>query len=138
MEKCRTSNGALRNSSIDWMLLQRLPIQKHTKPSVTEKRQNKAECMTWNITRFEFVKKTRMSNPVESLGYIKYYSMIALYLVNTLLALPDITIKRSTAGREDLKPYCKSERKPHFSRLTGLLFIHFTKILLTTKRRRRW
>ena len=36
---CRTKNGALRISSISWTFsLQRVPIQNHSKPPITEKR----------------------------------------------------------------------------------------------------
>ena len=33
-----------------------------------------AKYLTWYSIRFKFVKKTRMSNPVKNLGYIKCYS----------------------------------------------------------------
>ena len=56
----------------------RLLIQNHPKPSITEKRGNEAKCLTWNSIKLKFVKKTSMSNPVESLGYIKCYSSSSL------------------------------------------------------------
>ena len=45
-EKCRTKNGALRNSSINWILLGRLPIKNHSKLSIAEKRRNNARYLT--------------------------------------------------------------------------------------------
>ena len=62
------------NSSINWIFLWRLPIQNHLKPSITEKRRNKAKYLTWNSIRRKFEKKTSMTNPVKSLGCIKCYS----------------------------------------------------------------
>ena len=68
--------------------------------------------------KIKFAKKTRMPIPGISLGYIKWYS--------------------SSSPREDLKPYWKSENRPHFSRWsTSLLFTSFSKTLLTTERRLR-
>ena len=71
LEKCRTENGALRNSSINWIFLGRLLIQNHLKSFITEKRWNKTKYLTWNSIRHKVVKKSNMPNPVESLGYIK-------------------------------------------------------------------
>ena len=45
-EKCRTKNGILRNSSINWLFLGRLPTQNHLKQSITEKRRNKTIYLT--------------------------------------------------------------------------------------------
>ena len=41
--------GALRDSSINWIFLQRLPIQNHSNPSITEKRWN-----YFTISRYYF------------------------------------------------------------------------------------
>ena len=41
MEKCWKKNGALRNSSINWIFLRRLPIQNNSKSSFTEKRSHR-------------------------------------------------------------------------------------------------
>ena len=51
-----------------------LPIYNHLKPSVTGRRWNKAKYLTWNTWRLNSVKKTSMTNPVKSLGYIKCHS----------------------------------------------------------------
>ena len=64
-------NGALRNSSINWIFLARLPIQNQSKPSITKKRRNKNKYFIWNSIRLMFLKKTSMLNPVESCEYIK-------------------------------------------------------------------
>ena len=48
-----------------------LTIQNNLEPSITEIRQNKAKYLIWNSTRFKFLNKTRMPNPVKSLEYIK-------------------------------------------------------------------
>ena len=42
-KKYRTKNGALRDSSINWVFFWRLLIQNHSKPSSTKKRRNKTK-----------------------------------------------------------------------------------------------
>ena len=73
-KKSRFKNGALRNSSINRIFLWKRPIQNHSKPSITEKRKNKAKYLTLNSITIKLVKKTSMPNPLKSLGYIKWYS----------------------------------------------------------------
>ena len=63
---------ALRDSSINWIFLWRLPIHKYMKHFISKKRGNKAKYLTWNYTRLNFVKKTSMQNAVKSLQYIKW------------------------------------------------------------------
>ena len=53
--RCRIKNILLRNSSGNWLFLWRLPIQIHSKASITEKRQNLAEYLTRNSIRLRFV-----------------------------------------------------------------------------------
>ena len=66
-----------------------------------------------------------MPKSVESLRYIKCYAILS-----------DTTVRRSAVDRQDLKPYWKSEKRPHFPRgSTILLFTSFSKTLLTTERR---
>ena len=110
-EKCRTINGALRNSNINWIFLWRLPIQNHLKSSISEKRRNKAKYLTWSSIRLKFVKKTNMPNPVKSLGYVECFSSSSPRLVESASNLPDTTVRKSVvANREDPKPYWKSEK----------------------------
>ena len=73
-KNCRTKNGALWNSSINWKFLWRLPIQNHLKLYFTEKR-SKTKHLIWNSIRLEFVKKTSTPNSIKSLGHIKCYSL---------------------------------------------------------------
>ena len=106
----------------------RLPIQNHLKPSITEKRRNKAKYLTWNSLRLKFVKKTCMPKPVKSLGYIKRYTApVAPDLLQALAILSDTTVRRSVVYWEDLKPYWKSAKRPQS--------YYFSKTLLTTERR---
>ena len=103
----------------------RRPIQNHLKPSITEKRKNKAKYLTWTSLNLKFVKNSRIPNPVKSYGYIKCY-----------ISSGPRPVLRFAVDREDLQPYWKSEKRPYFSRWsTILLFTSFSKILLTTKRR---
>ena len=73
-------NGALRNSSINWIFLWRLPMQNHLKLCITKTR-NKAKYLTRNSIWFKFVKKTSMPNPVKSLGCIKCSSSSSPWFV---------------------------------------------------------
>ena len=111
-------------------------IQNHSKPSITEKRRNRAKYLTWNSTRLKFVKKTSLPNPVECLGYIKCRSSSG-----------PRTIKHpSNSIRYNYKSICSWSRRPetileirkrpHFSRWsTTLLFTSFSKALLATERK---
>ena len=57
-------------------------------------------------------------------------------LLKTLAILSDTTVRRSKVDQEDLKPYWKPEKRPHFSRQPTIpLFTNFLKTLLTTERR---
>ena len=62
-------------------LLQRLAIQNHPNPFITEKGWNKAKYSTWYSIRFQLVKKTSMPNPVQSLRYIKFHGLSSLRLI---------------------------------------------------------
>ena len=91
--KCRTKNGALKNSSINWIFLWRISIQNHPKPSSnTEKIRNKAKFLTWNSIRLKFVKKTSVLNLFEFstiascfniLSSYNHWSLRQLYMVTT-------------------------------------------------------
>ena len=48
------------------------------------------------------MKRTRIRNNVESLGYIKYFSSISPRPVKTQAILEDTTVRRSLVDREDL------------------------------------
>ena len=62
-------------------------------------------------------------------------AQVAPDLLKALAVLSDTTVRRSV-DREGLKPYWKSEKRPHFSRWsTILLFTTFSKTLLTTERK---
>ena len=77
-----------------------------------------------------------MPNPVESLRISSARARVAPALLKALAILSDTTARKSAVDREDLKPYWKSEKRPHFSRWsTILLFRSFSKTLLTTERR---
>ena len=130
--KCRTKNRALKHSSINWIFLWRHSIQNHLKPLITEKRRNKAKYLTWNSVEPMLVKKISMPNSVESLGYIKCYSSSSLIPVESPSNCIRYTVRRSAVDRQDLKPYWKLEKQPHFCRWSNiLLYSSFSKTLLT-------
>ena len=82
------------------------------------------------------MKNTSMPSPVESLGCITCYSSSSPRSIKSPSISIRTTVKRSTVYREDLKPYWKSEKRPHFSKWsTSLLFISSSKTLLITERR---
>ena len=87
------------------------------------------------IPWLKFVKKTSMPNSVESLGYIKCCSSSSAK-PEALTILSDKTVGRSAVDQKDLKPYWKSEKRPHFSRWSViLLFTSFSKMSRTTERK---
>ena len=57
-----------------------------------------------------------MPDPVKSLGYIKCYSSSSPNLLKAPAILLDTTVRKFAVDQEDLKPYRKSEKRPHFSR----------------------
>ena len=85
--------------------------------SLTEKRRNNAQYLTWNFKGLKFVKKTNMPNPVKSLGYITWYSSSSSRPVKSTgnSSKNNKKIKKlkrlypSWLGR--LKPYCISEKR---------------------------
>ena len=43
-------------------------------------------------------------------------AQVAPNILKILAILSDTTVRRSAVDREDLEPYWKSEKRPHFSR----------------------
>ena len=77
-----------------------------------------------------------MPNLSKALDISSATARVAPDLLKALASLSDITVRRSAVDQEDLKPYGKSEKRPHFSReSTILLFTDFSNTLLTTERR---
>ena len=64
--------------------------------------------------RLKFVKNTSMPNSAKSISSAT--ARVTPDLLKALPILSDTTVRRSAVDREDLKPYWKSEKKPHFSR----------------------
>ena len=131
----RTKNIALRNPTIKYKFLWRLPILNYLKLSITPKRWNLTKYLTWNSIRLEFVKKTSMSNPVENLGYIKCCSLSSPRTIQS--SSNSIRFKcqkiRSVSTRP--KTILEIRKKSYFSMWpTSLLTICFLKTLLTTER----
>ena len=51
-------------------------------------------------------------------------------------ALSDATVRSPAVNGEDLQPYWKSEKRPHFSRWSAILFFSsFSNTFLTTERK---
>ena len=94
-EKCTTTNGALRNSRINWKFLWRLSIQNHSKQSVTEKRRNRVKYLTWNSIRLKFVKWNSMQNPVKALNISSATARVAPDLLKALAILSDMAVRTS-------------------------------------------
>ena len=130
-----TKNGALRNSSINWIFLWRLSIQNHLKLSITEKGINKAKYLTWNSIRLKLWRRPVCHTLPKALDISSATARVVLDLLKALPILSDITVRRSAVDK-DLQPYWKSEKSPHFSRWSAILsFTSFSKTLLTTERR---
>ena len=92
-KKCRTRTASLRNTSINWIFLERLLIQIISKPFITKKIQNKAKHLTRNAIKGTSIKKKSMSNSFESLRYIKCYSLSSPNLWQVLVILSDKTVE---------------------------------------------
>ena len=61
-------------------------------------------------------------------------AQVAPDLLKALAILSDTTVRRSAVDRKDLKPYWKSEKRPHFSWWPTILSItSLSKTLLTTE-----
>ena len=101
-KKCRTRTASLRNTSINWIFLERLLIQIISKPFITKKIQNKAKHLTRNNIKATSIKKTSMSNPFESLIYIKCYS----------LSSPKFMKSFSNFIRQKCQRICSRSRRP--------------------------
>ena len=75
-------------------------------------------------------KKTSMSNPVKNLGYTNCYSLSSPRTVKKRKNFIRYNCKKICSWSKDLKPYCKSEKRPRFSTWsTTLLFTSFSKTL---------
>ena len=57
-----------------------------------------------------------MPNSVKPLNTSSAAARVAPDLLNVPAILSDTTVRRSTVDPENLKPYWKSEKKPHFSK----------------------
>ena len=130
MGKCSTNNEALGNFSINWIFFWRLSIQNHSKPSITEKKRNKAKYLTWNSIRLKFVKKTSMPNLVKSLGYIKCHSSSSpIPALSKALAILSDTTEKICSWSQRPKTILEIRKRPHFSRWsTFLLFKVFKRL----------
>ena len=126
MGKYRMENEVLRNTSINRIFLWRLPIQNHAKPSIHEKRRNKAIYLISNYIRLTFVRKTSMPLS-KALDISSVTARKAPDLLKALAVLPDTTFRGSAVDREDLQPYWKSEKRSHFSRWSKLIIYKFLK-----------
>ena len=130
-KKCRTQNGALRNTSINWIFLWRIPIQIHLKSSITELRRNKAKYLARNSIRLNFAKTTSMLNPVKSIRCIKCYSWSSPKSFYQIQLSENLQLTDKTWNHTE-----DQGKKPHFSRWsTSLLSTCFSKTLLNTERR---
>ena len=98
-------------SRFNCTLLWRLPMQNHSKPSMTEKRRIKIECPIWYSIRLVFVK----------------------------INIPDIRytiVRRRAAEREDQKSYWKLGKRSHFHEVSRKsIFTNSSKFLLAIERK---
>ena len=132
-KKCRTKDRALRNSNINWIFLWRLPIQNQPQQSITEKKGNKTKYLTWNS--ITFVKKTRMPNPVISLGYINCYSSSSPRPVRTPSNSIGSNCQKICSLSRRRKIIQEIWIKETFLYMINIKFSNFAKTLLTTERR---
>ena len=67
----------------------------------------------WPEHSLQFVNKTSLPNLANSLGLSSATARVAPDLSKVLTTLSDTTVRRSVVDQEDLKPYWKSEKRPH-------------------------
>ena len=117
-EKCRNKNGALKNSSINWIFFGKISLQNHPKLSITEKKRKKAEYLTWNSISLKFVKKTSM--PQTTMPWVA---------PDMSKSFNSIRYNCQTISSWSRRPTDKEiEKRPHYSNwLTILLFKSFSK-----------
>ena len=81
------------------------------------------------------MKKASMPNSVKALGH-SATAQVAPDLLKALPILSNTTMRRFAVDQKDLKPYWKSEKRPHFSWWSKILLsTSFSKTLLTTEKR---
>ena len=92
---------------------------------IPRKDEKKIKHLTWNSIRLKSVKRTRISNTVESLGYIKYFSSISPRPVKTQAILEDTTVRRWEGWSR--RPIFGNRKKGHISwgELTSALSTSF-------------
>ena len=97
-------------------------------------RKEKIRLNIWpEIPRLKFVNKNSISKALEISSST---APVAPDLLKALTIISDATVIKSVVHREDLKPYCKSEKMSHFPRWSTILsFTNFSRTLLTTERR---
>ena len=84
----------------------------------------------------KFVKKISMLNFLKAPDISRTTARVASNLLKVLAILLDTSVRRSEVDQEDLNPYWKSEKRPHFSRWSPtLLSTTFSNTLLTKERR---
>ena len=95
--------------------------------------------ITWNSTRPEILQYLSLWRRPACQTWSKAFdissttAIVVPDLSKPLVILSDMSIKRSAVDREHLHPYWKSGKWLHYSRLLeSLLFLYFSKILLTT------
>ena len=92
----------------------RLPIQNNPKPPITEKRRNKAKDLSfWRRSAYQTLSK--------ALNILQATTREVPDLLKVLASWSETTVRRCEVDREDLKPYWKSEKRPHFSRWSTIL-----------------
>ena len=87
---------------------------------------NKAKHLTWNSIRLKFVKKTSKSYKTlsKALDISSATARVAPDLLKSPAILSDTTVRRSAVDLEDLKPYWKSQKRPHFSKWSTIPIIY--------------
>ena len=80
------------------------PIHCHPKPSIAEKRKNKAKYLTWNAIRLKFWRRPACQTLSKALDISSATAQVAPDLLKALEFLSDTTVRRSAVDREDLKP----------------------------------
>ena len=123
------------NSSITWKFWWRLPVQNHLKPSITQKRQNKAKSWPEIPKELSLWRRPACQTLSKALDMSSAAARVALDLLKSLAILSDTTQNICSWSRRR-KIILEIRKRRHFSGWSkNLLFKSFSKPLLSTERR---
>ena len=126
---CRTKNGALRNSSIDWILLQSRTTQSRILLRKDKIRPNTQPEIPWDLSLW---RRWSWRNLSKVLDTSSATAQVPPSLLKALAIILVATLRKSAVDQEVLNLYLTwKQKRGHISRMINKPIISFSKILLT-------